>query len=51
MKKMKLPLKILLGALALVLVVIAGYVAYVFAAYYRVEDNQILPVVDRKSVV
>mgnify|MGYP001028682585 FL=1 len=45
MKKMKLPLKILLGALALVLVVIAGYVAYVFAAYYRVEDNQILPVV------
>ena len=37
---MKKPLKIALGVLALLLVVVAGYVAYVFAAYYRVEDNQ-----------
>lgn len=45
MKKIKLPLKILLGAIALLLVVILGYVIYVFAAYYRVEDDQELPVV------
>ena len=44
MKKIKLPLKILLGLLTLLLVVAAGYVIYIFAAYYRVEDNQILPV-------
>lgn len=44
MKKKRLPLKIILGLLALLLVVIVGYVIYVFAAYYRVEDNQILPV-------
>ena len=44
MKKIKLPLKILLGVLALLLLVILGYVIYVFAAYYRVEDNQVLPV-------
>jgi len=40
----RLPLKIVLGVLALLLVVVAGYVIYVFAAYYRVEDNQVLPV-------
>ena len=45
MKKKRLPLKIFLGALALLLVVVVGYVAYVFAAYYRVEDNQVLDVV------
>ena len=45
MKKIKLPLKILLGVLALLMLVILGYVVYVFAAYYRVEDDQVLPVV------
>ena len=45
MKKMKLPLKILLGVIALLLAVVAGYLIYAFAAYYRVEDNQVLPVV------
>lgn len=45
MKKIKLPLKILLGVIALLLAVIVGYLIYVFAAYYRVEDNQVLPVV------
>lgn len=44
MKKKRLPLKILLGVLALVLLVVAGYVIYVFAAYYRVEDKQVLTV-------
>ena len=44
MKKIKLPLKILLGVVILLLAVIIGYVIYVFAAYYRVEDNQILPI-------
>ena len=44
MKKKHLPLKIFLGVLALLLVVVVGYVAYVFAAYYRVEDNQVLEV-------
>ena len=50
MKKIKLPLKILLGVLALLLLVILGYVIYVFAAYYRVEDNQVLPVVSMNGV-
>lgn len=45
MKKKHLPLKIILGILALLLVVVVGYVIYVFAAYYRVEDNQELEVV------
>lgn len=45
MKKMKLPLKLLLGTLALLLAVVMGYLIYVFAAYYRVEDWQELPVV------
>ena len=45
MKKLKLPFKIVLGVLALLLVVIMGYVIYVFAAWYRVEDNQVLDVV------
>lgn len=45
MKKKRLPLKICLGALALLLVIVAGYMIYVFAAYYRVEDNQVLDVV------
>ena len=44
MKKKHLPLKIFLGVLALLLVVVAGYAVYVFAAYYRVEDNQVLTV-------
>ena len=43
-KKRGLPLKIFLGALALLLAVVAGYVIYVFSAYYRVEDNQTLEV-------
>ena len=41
---MKKPLKIFLGVLALLLVIVAGYVIYVFAAWYRVEDNQVLEV-------
>lgn len=45
MKKRKLPLKIFLGVIALLLAVVVGYVIYVFAAYYRVEDNQVLEVV------
>lgn len=44
MKKKRLPLKITLGVLALLLAVVAGYMIYVFAAYYRVEDNRILEV-------
>ena len=44
MKKMKLPLKIILGVLALLLVLTAGYVIYVFAAWYRVEDHLVLDV-------
>ena len=46
MKRRK-PLKILLCLLLVVVLAVAGYAAYVFLAYYRVEDNQ----VDRKSVV
>lgn len=42
MRKMKLPLKILLGVLLLLALAVVGYVIYVFAAYYRVEDNQTL---------
>jgi len=45
MKKIKLPVKIILGILALALAVIAGYVIYVFAAWYRVEDLQTLDIV------
>lgn len=45
MKKRHLPLKIILGLLALLLAAAAGYVIYVFAAYYRVEDHQALEVV------
>ncbi|MDE7260785.1 MAG: endonuclease/exonuclease/phosphatase family protein [Oscillospiraceae bacterium] len=41
---MKKPLKIALGVLALLLAVVIGYLIYVFAAYYRVEDNQVLTV-------
>ena len=44
MKKIRLPLKILMGVLALLLAIVLAYVIYVFAAYYRVEDNQILEV-------
>ena len=36
--------KILLGTLLLLAAVLIGYVIYVFAAYYRVEDNQVLDV-------
>ena len=38
------PLKILLCLLLVVVLVVAGYAAYVFLAYYRVEDNQVLEV-------
>ena len=44
MKRMKIPLKIILVALALLLVLIVGYVIYVFAAWYRVEDDLVLDV-------
>ena len=44
MKKIKLPWKILLGVMALLLAAVLGYLIYVFAAYYRVEDNQTLTV-------
>ena len=44
MRKRYLPFKIFLGALALLLAAVAGYVIYVFAAYYRVEDNQELEI-------
>lgn len=44
MKKIRLPLKILMGVLALLLAIVLAYVIYVFAAYYRVEDNQVLEV-------
>ena len=44
MRRKHLPLKIALGVLALLLVVVVGYVVYVFAAYYRVEDRQELEV-------
>ena len=44
MKKRRLPLKIVLGVLALLLVVVVGYLIYVFAAWYRVEDHQVLAV-------
>lgn len=44
MKKLKLPVKIILGILALLLVLVLGYVIYVFSAWYRVEDNLVLAV-------
>lgn len=44
MKKIRLPLKILLGVLALLLAIVLAYVIYVFAVYYRVVDNQVLEV-------
>ena len=44
MKKIRLPLPILMGVLALLLAIVLAYVIYVFAAYYRVEDNQVLEV-------
>lgn len=50
MKKLKLPLKIFLGVAALLLAVVIGYVIYVFAAYYRVEDNQVLNVVSMNGL-
>ena len=43
MKRRK-PLKILLCLLLVVVLAVAGYAAYVFLAYYRVEDNQVLEV-------
>ena len=39
-----LPLKIAGGVLLVLLLAVAGYVVYVFTAYYRVEDNQALEV-------
>lgn len=45
MKKKGLPLKLFLGALALLLAAAAGYAVYVFAACYRVEDRQPLDVI------
>ena len=44
MKKMKLPMKMLLGVLALLLVLAAGYLIYIYAAWYRVEDELVLDV-------
>ena len=45
MKKGKLlPMKIAGGVLLVLLLAVAGYVVYVFTAYYRVEDNQALEV-------
>lgn len=42
--KKKLGLKIILGALAILLAVILAYVAYVFIDYHRIEDMQPLTV-------
>ena len=39
-----LPLKIAGGVLLVLLLAVAGYVVYVFTAYYRVEDSQALEV-------
>lgn len=44
MKKMKLPMKMLLGVLALLLVLAAGYLIYICAVWYRVEDELVLDV-------
>ena len=43
-KKRKFPLilKIILIALAAVVLIVAGYFAYVFIAYNRIDDNQVL---------
>ncbi len=51
MKKIKLPLKILLGVMALLLAAVVGYLIYVFAVWYRVEDNQVLSVETAGSAV
>ena len=39
------PLKILLCLLLALVLAVGGYAAYVFLAYYRMEDNQVLEVV------
>ena len=41
---MKLALKIIAGILAFLLLVVGGYVAYVFLAYHRIADEQSLSV-------
>ena len=41
---MKKPLKILLFVLLALVLVVGGYVIYVFASYDRIEDNQVLDV-------
>lgn len=38
-------LKVLLGIIAAVLLILLCYVAYVFIAYYRIDDNQVLEVI------
>ena len=46
---MKKTLKIIGIVLLAVLVLVGGYVAYVFAAYHRIEDNQKLAVVSGQT--
>ena len=46
---MKKTLKIIGIVLLAVLVLAGGYVAYVFAAYHRIEDNQKLAVVSGQT--
>ena len=41
---MKKAVRILLIALAALLVIVLGYVAYVFIAYHRIPDHQALDV-------
>ena len=41
---MRKPLKILLLVLLVLVLVVGGYVIYVFASYDRIEDNQVLDV-------
>ena len=41
---MRKPLKILLLVLLVLVLVVGGYVIYVFASYDRIEDNQVLGV-------
>lgn len=49
-KTIKVILRVLAVALACLVLVLASYVIYVFAAYYRVEDNLSLKVSNRSSV-
>ncbi|MBP3878954.1 MAG: endonuclease/exonuclease/phosphatase family protein [Lachnospiraceae bacterium] len=43
-KKKNRAVRVILGILAALVLIVGGYLIYVFAAYHRIEDNQVLDV-------